>query len=110
MKILRDISGLACALTLLVFAFGFVGNYDYADALVTDAIRKELRVQRALGMPPADPIFEQRIDLLRMSIPVTCVRPSGIENVGQEWIRQWGDGDRPPLVPDCVKASAEGTL
>lgn len=47
MKLLRDIAGLACALTLLLLTFGFVGNFDYADALVTDAIRKDTRPQRA---------------------------------------------------------------
>lgn len=101
---MRHVCGSLCAIALIL-AVGAVGNADYADALVTDAIRKELRVARALAMPPADPIFENRVDLLRMVVPVTCVRPEGVENVGEEWIRQWGDGELPPLVPDCVRAS-----
>lgn len=56
-------------------------------------------------MPAADPIFEPWYHLLILTPPISCVRPSGIQHVGREWIKQWGDGDLPPLIPDCVRAS-----
>lgn len=104
MRIAKLIGGL-CSACLLALAAGFVGNLDYADALVIDAMEKEARVGRALSMPPAAPIFEDPADLLRLSPPVSCVRPEGVYDVGQEWIRSWGDGDLPPAVPACVRAS-----
>ena len=104
MPIAKLLGGLAGA-CVLALAAGFVGNIDYASDLVIDAMEKEARVGRALRMPPAAPIFEPPADLLRMSTPVSCVRPEGVYDVGEEWIRSWGDGDLPPAVPACVRAS-----
>lgn len=46
MRALRDIAGLACGIALIAASIGFVGNADYADALVVEAMEKEARPQR----------------------------------------------------------------
>lgn len=81
---------------LVVILMVAVQTKDYDEAVVTQAMVAE-------RMPPA-PFFESPIDLMRLTPPVPCVRPDGIEDVGQEWIRSWGDGALPPAIPACARA------
>lgn len=46
MRRLRDFAGIVCAVAIIVLAIGSVGNADYADALVVEAMEKEARPQR----------------------------------------------------------------
>jgi hypothetical protein len=86
------------ALAALVVAFGLVGNFDVADEYERGALEKEVRPARVLSMPPATG-FEEPHRLRMLAIPLLC-NGSG----GEEWIRQWGDGDLPPAIPTCVNA------
>jgi hypothetical protein len=73
-----------------------VHTKDYDEAVITEAIVAE-------RMPPAS-AFESPIDLMRLTPPVPCVRPDGVYDVGQEWVRSWGDGALPPAIPACARA------
>jgi hypothetical protein len=60
---------------------------------------------KRIHMPPAAPIYESPVELLQLTPPVPCVRLDGITDMGSEWIRSWGDGDTPPAIQTCVRAS-----
>ena len=68
-----------------------VHTADYSAAVVTETMVAE-------RMPPAT-AFESRINLMRLTSPVRCEGRGG-----EQWIRQWGDGDLPPAIPSCVSA------
>ena len=72
---------------------------DGHEAVVTEAMVAE-------RMPPAT-AFESPVKLMSLTPPVRCVRPEGIEGVGREWIRQWGDGALPPAIPACANARSQ---
>lgn len=83
-----------------------VGKIELPAAEVTAQIAAERDAEvRARSMPPADPIFERPLDLLRLTLPVSCTRYEGVEGMGREWIRSWGDGAYRPTAPTCVRAS-----
>ena len=72
---------LAFGLFVLVMGFGMVGNMDYADALHTEAIKKEQRPRQAQVGPA--PIYSKR-----------CAAR------GLDFIAHQADGDR--WVVHCV--------
>lgn len=81
---------------------GVVGNCDVAEEYRIEAQEKVLRPARVMSMPR--PAFEEPHRLLRLTPPVECVRLPGIEGMGREWIRSWGDGELPPAIPTCANA------
>jgi hypothetical protein len=83
-------------IAIVVILMVAVQTNDFPAAVVTEAIVAE-------RMPPAT-AFESPIDLMRLTPPVPCVRPDGVYDVGQEWIRSWGDGALPPAIPACARA------
>jgi hypothetical protein len=88
----REYAYAALVVVLMVAAH----TKDYDEAVVTQAMVAE-------RIPPAT-AFESPVDLMRLTPPVPCVRPDGVEGVGQEWIRSWGDGALPPAIPACARA------
>lgn len=87
-----------------VWGAAFVALWLFAMA-TPDQRPEPITVNSFVRAPDPWRLQEHPSDLMRLSLPVQCVRPEGVEGVGREWIRQWGDGQLPPLVPNCVKAS-----
>ena len=60
---------------------------------------------KRIQMPPAAPIYESPVELMQLTSPVACVRLDGVLGMGDQWIWSWGDGELPPSLPTCVRAS-----
>lgn len=87
------------AILALVFVWG---RAEREGIEATEEIRR-------MTMPPAT-AFEEQHELLRLTVPVRCERLPGVEGMGEQWIRQWGDGALPTLVPTCVRAVHYGRM
>jgi hypothetical protein len=96
MERVAAVLGFTALIFLSITLLRFAGGYAFADP-------QALSSPSQVGNPTHSPA-ESAIFVLRISPPVHCVRLPGIEGMGQEWIRSWGDGDLPPAIPTCVNA------
>jgi hypothetical protein len=96
MERVAGVLGIVALVLLSITLLRLTGGYVFA---APQALSSPSRVST-----PAHEPAEAAIFVLRISPPVHCVRLPGIEGMGHEWIRQWGDGELPPAIPTCVNA------
>lgn len=109
----RQMSRLSTTLCIVAIVMLTVTAHTltYQTEVASEKARAEfVPMWKRIQMPPAAPIFESPIELLQLTPPVPCVRLEGVHGgMGREWIRSWGDGEHPPAMPTCVRASHDTT-